>query len=333
MTPLGEKLLRGAIRTARAGRSSEAIALVEMLAAILVAEDLEPEPGPQRSGSTSAERMRRKRERDGTVGPSSVTPRDGPRDGPDVENVTSRDASLGGGKGGVSLQGDSVDTREETNPARESASHVTPSRDVTRKVDGTWLVDAWLEGMRQATGRPSWQRRSVALGALSNLAALLEAEAPADGDATAWARELAVEYCAKNAGGQLNVFACIAWVQSGRPERQSGTRLATVPARDADPEAAQRAARARNEAADRKVAEEVAKARAAAPKAPVEAARAADDDQARRARAASFRPPAPLADLAGRPVVKRPLSQAELDAERQRQLAALEELQRKEGVG
>lgn len=83
------------------------------------------------------------------------------------------------------------------------------------------LADCWFEGMRSATGDPSWSRHATAGGAVKVLQALLSSSAPADGDKLGWARSLAAEYAAAAAGGTMNVFGFQTWLQSGKRTRSA----------------------------------------------------------------------------------------------------------------
>lgn len=130
MTPLGERLLRAAVRASRGGRDGAAVALAELLTGVLEAEGLTPEPTlpPEPLGRplTAAERKARQRDRDRERDRERDIQRDSPSESHENGVTKSRDivTSVGGKGGDLSL--DLNEKKEE----RERESDVTRSRDI-----------------------------------------------------------------------------------------------------------------------------------------------------------------------------------------------------------
>lgn len=188
-------------------------------------------------------------------------------------------------------------------------------------VSGSSLLDAWLDGMRQVAGA-SWIRRSLPLGAVRTLEALLETTAPKDGTGCAWAQQSAKDYVAAHPGRSWSTFAYQTWEQSGRPAPYA--KDAKAP--EVDPAERQRAARKLNREADAKV---VAAAAELAKKSPPGAADR-DRDQDKRARVASTRPASVPTSLGGEKAPKREYSAEELAERKRIQLEALAALEAEE---
>lgn len=163
------------------------------------------------------------------------TPKDIRGSPPDVRGVPRSSSSVqrkgeGGVGGGVGSDQDPADLNQDSNnqssgggpgegPAASSGVH-RKSADVHPPLqDFGMLVDAWLGGMREATGNAGWNRRAQTLGAIRALEGTLTSNAPAEGDRIDWARGKAVAYVAAQKGGTLSVFAFQSWLQSGEPDR------------------------------------------------------------------------------------------------------------------
>ncbi len=249
----------------------------------------------------------------------------GPRDVPGTSAGLTR-TDVGGGLGG-DPSGDPGGSREISKTPTVGDPGEGP-RDVPGTsagpaiVQGSMLVDAWLEGMREATGQPSWIRLSIPLGNIRTLQAVLETTAPKDATGCAWARAAAKEYVGAHPDSRLTVFGYQTWEQSGR--RRSGKP------EEEDPQAKLRHDRERNRAADAKV---EAAARAAQPADDEARARAADAEQAKRARAATTRASSVPTTLGGAKPPRREMTDQEREQERQRQLAELAALERKGATG
>jgi hypothetical protein len=84
-----------------------------------------------------------------------------------------------------------------------------------------WLVPAWLEGMRTATGEEAvWTTGAQSAGPRKELAIVLEHKAPAEPvDRCAWARQIAREYVDANQGASFGIFQFKTWLGSGKPAR------------------------------------------------------------------------------------------------------------------
>lgn len=89
---------------------------------------------------------------------------------------------------------------------------------VDRLSDDGYMVDAWLDEVRQRTGVAVWIRPCQAKGNLNNLAAALGAMLEPASDRCAGARALAAEYVAsvKEAGGKLAILNFIDWLANGK---------------------------------------------------------------------------------------------------------------------
>ena len=312
MTPLGERLLRSAIRASRtvAAREPTVIALAELLAGVLEAEGLTPEPTlpPEPLGRplTAAELKRRQREheRDRDRHGERDTQRDRAAESHENRVTMSRDnVTFLGGKGGDL----SLDLKENKRE-RERESDVTMSRD-TRDIGDP------DSGVILASGGAMYSLRAdfvltAEMRAAAEMAGVVDVPGVFDKF-----RHVAVEKAWRfNAAGWLSRWERF-WAQERTYQQQARDRGRTAPRPAAvDPAVAKREAEDRQRR-DAEIDERFI------------AARKADAEQRQRAKVAEDRPPTtprPLANTSPGPALAPAPTVAELDERRAAGLRALE---------